>query len=127
MNFFQNTVFTQAKPFGCGCKSIDAYGPIGAYAPPPLAPYFGCGFPAPLPPPIAFAPFPHPVPVRVPPPCPPPSVTIPNIILALLPPQRPISRPVLPFLPPPPPPAVVPIPQPYPVPFADPGVGCGCY
>ncbi|XP_065221253.1 uncharacterized protein LOC135846210 [Planococcus citri] len=78
----------------------------------------GCG---PISPPISFLPVPQPVPIRVREPQR-QSVTIPNIILALLPPNqkshiapRPIIRP---------PPVVLPLPQPFPFPIG--GERCGC-
>lgn len=76
-------------------------------------------------PPISFVPVPQPLPVRIPQPAPKPSVTIPNIVLAILPPnQKPIlPRPV--YRPPPPPPVVVPLPRPYPLPVPA-GCNSGC-
>ncbi|XP_065213977.1 cuticle protein 79-like [Planococcus citri] len=129
----QGILVAQAKPvFGGGCGEIDygcgGYGGgFGGFGERFCGGYgggFGEGFGrgpiiAPTPP-ISFLPVPQPLPVRVPVP-PRQSVTIPNIILALLPPN---NKP--PCLPKPivrPPHFVVPLPQPCPVPIPTP---CGC-
>ncbi|KAK7603629.1 hypothetical protein V9T40_003628 [Parthenolecanium corni] len=102
-------ITAQAEPFDCGCGGYGA--PVG----------YGCS--APVAPAISFAPVPQPVPIKIPAASPPQSVTIPNIILALLPPTP--KAPVVKPCPPPAPrprPIVIPIPQPYPVTVPD----CGC-
>ena len=86
----------------------------------------GCGPAIPPSPPISFVPVPQPLPVKIPAPpnCQKQSVTIPNIILALLPPNsKPPCAPKPVLRPPPPQPIVVPLPQPCPVPVPTP---CGC-
>ncbi|KAK7603623.1 hypothetical protein V9T40_003622 [Parthenolecanium corni] len=111
--FLQSLIASNAKPFDCGCGGV-----------PPSYP-----FPAPVSPPISFVPVPQPVPVKIPAPRP-QSVTIPNIILALLPPtNKPVVKPCLPPPVPRPQPIVLPIPQPYPLPVPDCGYApppCGC-
>ncbi|KAK7603630.1 hypothetical protein V9T40_003629 [Parthenolecanium corni] len=104
--------------------------------PPPLTfPTQACPPPLPLPSPtlapatpsFSFAPAPQPVPVRIPAPCP-QSVTIPNIIVALLPPTpkkpvcpRPVARPAPIYQPQP---IVVPVPQPRFIPVYESVCGC---
>lgn len=75
---------------------------------------FGGGYFPQIPPPVSFLPVPQPVPIKIPS-VKPASVTIPNIIVALLPPNnKPVCQP-RPIIRPRPP--VIPVPQPYPVPI----------
>lgn len=136
--FQQQILITSAKPILCGgcgdgccgglplgCGSLNGGFIGGGYR---------CG--PHITPPISFLPVPQSLPIRIPAPRP-QSVTIPNIIVALLPPNqnrvirpRPICGPR---------PLVLPIPQPYslpirsecdsdclPGPVCGGGIGCGC-